>query len=290
MLRQLVNEARFALTLTTTGPLLIRSGQARLGNSDMVPVQTFRDGDWQVYVPGSSLKGAVRSHAERLLRSIRADAACDPFDGSSVCRSRSESPDAATIYESLCCACRLFGSLTYAGRVAIGDCYLPRGARVRLERRNGVGIDRLTGGSSTGALFDLEAVPSGVSFEGSVRLRNFEAWQLALLLLVFEDLAQGFVPLGGGRSRGYGAVTATIPLLSVTWCGMERPPADAIWGLGQRLRGAYGTKEEDRLPTNTALNWSRQGVRWQATIEGPFEALRGTLEEAVVTAARERKR
>lgn len=281
MLKQLVNEARFPLTIITTGPLLIRSGQARFGDSDMVPVQTYRHGEWQVYLPGTSLKGAVRSHAERLLRTLRKNAACNPFDGESPCRSRVPDAAADAIYRSLCWACRVFGSLTYAGRVAISDCYLPPQTRARLERRNGVGIDRLTGGAFRGALFDLEAVPSGVTFEGVVRLRNFEAWQVALLLLVFQDLAAGVVPLGGGRSRGFGAVSASIPRLEVTWLGATKPPPDVIWGIGRHLQGAYGTRRDDQLAAPTELHWARQGVRWQATVEAPLEAFGEALASVV---------
>lgn len=44
MLKRLVNEARFTLNLTTTGPVLVRSGYATMVGPDMTPVLTFRNG------------------------------------------------------------------------------------------------------------------------------------------------------------------------------------------------------------------------------------------------------
>ena len=61
MLKRLVNEAYFTLTITTVGPVLVKSGHATLYGPDMTPVLTFRDGDWQVYLPGSSLKPKFRT-------------------------------------------------------------------------------------------------------------------------------------------------------------------------------------------------------------------------------------
>src|SRR5215216_4761387 len=81
MLKRLVNEAHFALTIITTGPLLIKSGHATITGPDMTPVLTFRSRASQVYIPGSSLKGMFRSHVEKVIRTLRPDevVVADPF-------------------------------------------------------------------------------------------------------------------------------------------------------------------------------------------------------------------
>ena len=56
MLKRLYNEARFMLTITTTGPVLVRSGHATLSGPDMTPVLTYRNNDWQVYLPEARSK------------------------------------------------------------------------------------------------------------------------------------------------------------------------------------------------------------------------------------------
>ncbi|NLA06721.1 MAG: CRISPR-associated protein, partial [Firmicutes bacterium] len=70
MLKRLVNEASFPFTIKNLGPLLIKSGYAEVSGYDMEPVQTYRNGKLEYYIPGSSLKGVLRSHFERIARTI----------------------------------------------------------------------------------------------------------------------------------------------------------------------------------------------------------------------------
>src|SRR5205814_1300265 len=116
--------------------------------------------------------------------------------------------DTEFAYANSCPTCRLFGSTSFTGRIAIGDAYLT--SKAATELRDGVGIDRLTGGASHGAKFELEVVSTGVIFETDIHLRNFEIWQLGMLFIVIQDMEDELIHLGSGRSRGLGKVTATI--------------------------------------------------------------------------------
>lgn len=228
MLRKLVNEAYFTLRIITTGPLLIRSGHATVSGPDMTPVLTFRNGQQEVFLPGSSLKGVFRSHLEKIICSIKSKVACYPFWGNEVqdsdllelrqrdyrdlCsrrfvqRTRNEDERkhleerTDLVYQDCCPVCRLFGSTGFIGRVAIGDAYLT--SKSIKEQRDGVGIDRLTGGASHGANFELEVVSPGVTFETDIHLRNFEIWQLGMLFVVLQDMEDELIRIGSGRSRG----------------------------------------------------------------------------------------
>src|ERR1700730_4333310 len=79
MLKKLVNEAYFTLRITTTGPLLIRSGRATISGPDMTPVLTYRNGQQEIFLPGSSLKGVFRSHSEKIVCSLKPRVVCYPF-------------------------------------------------------------------------------------------------------------------------------------------------------------------------------------------------------------------
>src|SRR2546423_7167729 len=81
MLRKILNEARFPLLITTTGPLLIKSGYPTLSGPDMTPVLTWRNGKQEVFLPGSSLKGVFRSHLEKIVCSLKPRVVCYPFEG-----------------------------------------------------------------------------------------------------------------------------------------------------------------------------------------------------------------
>lgn len=313
MLKRLVNEARFRLRIRTEGPILVKSGHATIIGPDMTPVLVSRNGQRQVYLPGSSLKGVFRSHLEKVGRTLNEGVVCDPFvkvedrarvqggrltcsasDYASVScsdkfemrqketvrvgnqnwkHSKEDTLGNARVYSESCPICRLFGSTSYIGRVSIGDAYLVDTTNARpTEVRDGVGIDRLTGGAANRAKFELEVVSPEVSFETEVVLRNFEIWQLGMLLLVAQDLADGLIRIGSGRSRGLGAVTGEIAALTVAHIGpVTDKPADAVWGLGRFLAGApenYGTHADDVMLVSPAPGAARQGIRLVSKFSG----------------------
>lgn len=291
MLKRLVNEAKFTLTITTTGPVLVRSGRATVIGPDMTPVLTFRHGKRQVYLPGSSLKGVVRSHLEKVSRTLRYDpfVVCNPFQTElsitdASCgkklegrkkelkkQDREKELTTEVAYKESCPICRLFGSTEFIGRVSINDAYLTNDAQpLPTEQRDGVGIDRLTSGSAHGALFQLEVVSSGVEFQTDVYLRNFETWQLGMLLLVVQDMEDGLIRIGSGTSRGLGSVKGKVSEVTINHLGAKAPnPAHEVWGLGKFLGDkSYGTQSDDILKLKKAPTPKRRGIRWQSTFSG----------------------
>ncbi len=176
------------------------------------------------FVPGSSLKGVVRSATESLLRGAGAQKAggeeplwsCDPISGD-PCVSHQDLQDIRAAHESdgravaeatwdkSCTVCRLFGSLALASRVRFPDLPLAADAPL-LELRNGVGIDRDKELAAPGVLYDFEAVPPETPFQLTVILDNTADWEVGLLLYLFEQLDQGSLALGGKTSRGLGQV------------------------------------------------------------------------------------
>ncbi len=79
-----------------------------------------------------------------------------------------------------------------------------------IEHRDGIAIDRLTGGTGGGAKFDLEVVTEGTTFTTDIHLRNFEIWQLGMLFVIIQDMEDELIRIGSGRSRGLGKVKASI--------------------------------------------------------------------------------
>lgn len=301
MLKRLLTEARFTLMLENTGPLLIKSGITTLAGADMTPVKVFRHNDWEVYIPGSSLKGVVRSHLEKIGRSIAPAAKiCNPLnikpnDADHSCGATFQERGGASItneevYRQSCPMCRLFGSTFFIGRIAIGDAYLASDSSGHIERRDGVGIDRQTGGAYQGAKFDLEVVSPGARFLAPIFLRNFEIWQLGAILTAVQDLQDGIIRLGSGRSRGLGAVRGSIYSgeateglhtgLDVNYLGTSHPPTTELWGLGKLLGdGSYGTFKDDFLPLPAATEQSQVGIRTVMTFQE--ERLRALMPIAI---------
>jgi CRISPR-associated RAMP protein (TIGR02581 family) len=309
MLKRLVNELHCKLKITTTGPVLVKSGHASVSGPDMTPVRTWRNNHWEVYLPGSSLKGVVRSHVEKICRTLRPGIVCNPFVkandnnraiaqgallacnefadvacsdkfevrekgrlkvGSQIwTRDKDNDLDNARVYADSCPICRLFGSTSFIGRLSVGDAYLPANAQGRVETRDGVGIDRLTGGAANRAKFDLETVSSGVTFETDILLRNFECWQVGMLLVAVADMRDELVRVGSGRSRGLGAVKADLSELTIhTLAPTPQRTADQVWGLGKFDTAAYGTFADDLLTLAPAPTESTRGLRRIATFSG----------------------
>lgn len=220
-----LNRIRIDLSITPKGPVLIRSGRqgADPTRPDLEWVRTWLGDQRTVYLPGSSLKGVIRAHAERLLTTE--DVRITPTFKKPGEGAPNQKTPGDESFRKTCPLGRTFGSLGLKGHVSVSD-FIPGGhaepgspereEQLRLanrtEQRNGVGIDRLLGSVSGGALFDQEVVVSG-RFDGQVSLRNVQLYQLALLLLVLRDLDEGYVQIGSGTSRGNGWVSA--PLLQI---------------------------------------------------------------------------
>jgi CRISPR-associated RAMP protein (TIGR02581 family) len=309
MLKAIMNEARLRLDITTQGPLLVKTGYATVIGTDMAPVQTFRNGQSEVYLPGSTLKGIFRSHIEKVINSIRPQAACnplsradDPLDDRHLyrpfCGGKYNDKTAKTeVYSGSCPTCRLFGSTWFSSRITIEDAYLPQGSvgtKELIEHRDGIAIDRLTGGTGGGAKFDLEVVAAGKTFTTAIHLRNFEIWQLGMLFVIIQDMEDELIRIGSGRSRGLGKVKATISeevvgshdggvvLSSVRFNPEKQEKENEVWGLGHWLGSeheVYGTQADDMLHLSPALPHTPRGIRNIRVFKG--DALESLKQESI---------
>ena len=233
MLRKWLCQADVKITIEPVDPILIKSGYATIDGTDMVPVSTFKNGERIYYFPGSSLKGALRSHLERIARTLQPGRVCIPYydpdprrsitppvpaeANSHGCGFRSRSNDATSVaYADSCAVCRMFGSLKFGGRFSVGDAYPLEDHKPELEARDGVGINRFTGGTVPRVLFDLQVLVGG-KFEANLRLTNFELWQLAALNLLLVDMKDEIIMIGSGSSRGLGRVRIIINCYHLTY-------------------------------------------------------------------------
>jgi CRISPR/Cas system CSM-associated protein Csm3 (group 7 of RAMP superfamily) len=265
---------RLTMELDTAGPFLVggitpipepgRSDHAKEG--DDAPADASRsdaqaltrpagDGEEPI-LPGSSLRGVLRTRAERIVRYLGGDGlagACDPFETPETTppsprlacgrrplpedfkkrfdvenrrpaeRRGREAERAKVLRGNLSCpVCRLFGSTHLGGRVRVEERPVS-GARVELLDH--VAIDRFTGGAADAKKFDAAPLLDG-GVRTAVHLDRPEAWEVALLLLALRDLAEGWVPVGSRGTRGYGRVRGRlVELEALTVPDAEAPLA-----------------------------------------------------------------
>lgn len=249
---------------------LLRHAKATSG--DLSGIRSLRH-----FVPGSSLRGAWRSHLEMVLRSahgLEESRVCDPLADAGPWRSCSDETEATkesrpveVPYRHSCPICRLFGSTQQAGRIHIGDGR-PVGP-VAIGQRDHVAIDRKTGGPAQGKLFQ-EIVIEGMTVEVEVRIRNFEMFQLYLVALLVEELEQGKVAAGSGKSRGYGRSKLTKGSVTVRRYQLGQP-ANEWTGVGEQKGDAfasrYGLRPWAHRPAMAGGQWQRStGWTWQRSL------------------------
>ena len=222
-------------------PIMVKADAAGIA-VDMLPLFTGRnDGRLARVIPGSSIKGALRNMAERIMRTVLDDDIKEPADGRSGFLYQLE----VKLVEEL------FGApgkskddrgneeaedwQSGLGALAVADCHcrdheitpgdwqaLLNAEQARqMEGRHGmrhatrVAIDRWTGGAAERALYSLlephegeweelvlEVDPDRLPPEKDPR----RAAALALLMLTLRELAQERIPLGFGTNRGLGAI------------------------------------------------------------------------------------
>jgi CRISPR-associated RAMP protein (TIGR02581 family) len=211
-----------------------------------------RDGHGRPYLPGSSLRGALRAGVEALLRGLDRSGlrVCDPFqrspgDGMScserVNRARkqrqelTEEESFRLAWDESCAVCQLFGHSFLASRVRLADLPLvPRQDEVVTYSRDGVGLDRDLRTAARGILYSFEALPSATRFGLRIEFENAAPHEMGLLLIGLDLFGEGLATVGGKSSRGLGLARVTDLAI------VRRTPADFFAGSG----GATLTDED----------------------------------------------
>ena len=192
---------------------------------ELVPTRHLRSGPGEnapIVLPGSSVRGALRSRASRIARTVlaaRHKIGEDDWSDANVHDQLAHDPDLVQ---------RLFGSTERRGALTVLDTLASSNGSTRLITHNAG--DRWTGGVAEGTLYgeevhdaewknivlelDLKALSKDDNRRGGTQRPRPEddslrraAW--CLLGLVLAELAAGTLPLGSRGTRGLGQVEVT---------------------------------------------------------------------------------
>ncbi|RQW79962.1 MAG: CRISPR-associated RAMP protein [Methanothrix sp.] len=221
---------RLRLTGTLELETALRVGSGSTDNLSSADISVVKDNLYRPYIPGSSFKGVLRAHIERVIRLVepncgRGLGACNPLRDDERCLSNTQIENLkkefekdpqrldAELFDRSCRICRVFGAPWLASKVLIKDLLLAHPdlwMERRYQVRNGVGIDRDNETASQGLLYDYEVVPSGTLFNWEIIIENADQsadrTEDGLVMLGLNEFANGRVQLGGGRSHGLGWV------------------------------------------------------------------------------------
>ena len=253
----------------------------------------------QLLIPGTSIRGALRSRASRIARTVlAARRELEPFASHDLHDQIAAEPNLVRY---------MFGSTEYRGAVTVHDCLsTERGKRIEVTHN---AIDRWTGGVIDGGLF-TEAVYLGTRWEPITididlrqLLNNIEAEKgpedreqskpthadyahaaYVLLGLVLAELSAGTLPLGSRSTRGLGQVVVTtievegadrkgvdLPSWNFTGCEALQQPAT---GAGVMTDALYKGQRELAGRVLHHLKDKYDGTDWSKHLENSPGAAR----------------
>jgi CRISPR/Cas system CSM-associated protein Csm3 (group 7 of RAMP superfamily) len=165
----------------TEGAIMVRSIAVSEFGKDAPDTENIKNAKKEYIVPGSSIRGTIKSQMER----IAAYLGCEPV-----------------IVES-------FGSQKLAGNLwfydaVIGDEEEQRAAEKSLSHR--IHIDKFTGGVMHGGKFSERNAHGHLSLKIVIRDQNEPDATCGLLLFALRDLAIQMMSLGGGYNVGKGMI------------------------------------------------------------------------------------
>lgn len=174
----------FKLRLRAATLLTVGWGIPDIMGADLVCSRKLRtDGSSAYYIPGSSVKGALRTAASRVAAA---------YGFSSCSEVRPERMEAAH-KGAACDVCRLFGypsrDPSTASLLFVSD-FNPVGGVEPISVAR-VALDDKTLTTMRWALYIMEHLPPGAEFEGEVRVNEASKSLLPLLLLAIAELRTG---------------------------------------------------------------------------------------------------
>jgi len=207
-----------------------------------IPVDaTFcKDEDEIPYLPGSALRGCLRSQVEDILRTliyrrfkdddICLEAVWDLENLKNKGRELSKKRDFEAIESQACIVSKLFGFTALGGKIRFKDAYPLDSEKFkqRIKLLDHVAIDRFTGGAAEGKKFNSRPFfpknppdDSG-DLQFQLELVDFKLWHLGLVALLLKDLQLGKIRIGYGRTKGLGKVKLLSETVEIEALTCER--------------------------------------------------------------------
>mgnify|MGYP006294246093 CR=1 FL=1 len=214
------------------------------------------------FLPGSSLKGILRTTIEKIIGALQAEEpwACGlqnglynknkkcvngETDNKGIFKKANEEyqssngDNTALIYENLCSVCEIFGSQLSSSKVFIDDAHLRNTDDFVLSKRDGVGIDRDAGVSVDGVKYDYETANPGLEYEINIEAENVTTKQLGVLSVGILEWQHSGIRIGGKTSRGIGhASIEEIAVDTVDLNNIEQRKNYLIEGKKHRVKNA----------------------------------------------------
>lgn len=195
--------------------LLADSDFHTYGDSKGSTLDYLKDTEGVPYIPGTHVKGVMRTEAERILRSLQkidcwitGNLDMKEDEASEQNKRKVKTCEALKKGEYGCDVCRIFGvpsgngGKTYQeGKIRVTDFRTDK--KPKSISRMHVSIDRGMLSNKSGALHRIQLVPAGSKFTGYIITKKLTEGEEKLLRASLHSMVH--YGLGGERSRGLGS-------------------------------------------------------------------------------------
>jgi len=187
------------------GSLLIRSTAVQREGPDYIHLHSYRNGEYAPVVSGTSIAGAMRKRALRIVKTLGI-------------------PDGESLVSGMFGAGARQKQKPTASRLRVSESTIQKAQKYDQESVQGrVKIDRFTGGAYPAALFHEQPLYPQADSELLLEFSLLEpdSRQIGLLLLLLKDLCIGDLSIGGERSVGRGRLLGSHVDISLHAHGKE---------------------------------------------------------------------
>lgn len=192
-------------TLTNITQLHIGKGGSETEFSVDNPIITVRIKNDEIpYIPGSSLKGILRSEVEKFLKG-QGEKICVPYDPKSKCNNGE--------IRDICLACQIFGCQQIGSHFIASDAILKMDHHPGVKIKPGIAINRITGSTQKGAFFQIETLQPGGLFDFEFEIFNIDLKtndknekKARAIKFLLKELRDGWIQVGGKKSTGFGRI------------------------------------------------------------------------------------
>ena len=247
--------------------LFVGSGNYDLREKDKLVYYSFFRTNGDIVIPGTSIKGAVRSVLEAISNSCVSQTRRG--EGHFVTHKRCEFGLEKT---NLCPACKLFGTTGYAGRASFFDAH-PEKSDIEIVKIHELFPPRINEGKRKfyqNKKFNpvrnkrqernyrfVEAVKKGSKFKSALSFQNIEKRELALLLYAMGIGQDYMIKIGGAKPRCFGTVRF-IPTAIKLWADpLARVEEKSDRELGDFISDVLGHRD---LIIDDLLRQFREGI------------------------------
>lgn len=223
------NLYRIEVVLTSISPMHIGTGQSHpdaslsdhdpKDNEGPMVSEIERAYDDLPYIPGSALKGVIRSYLYQMFSSFSSKLASSPeYDKDERMRSFSQKEQENYMRTEASLLEQLFGTPFSESKIEFWDAHLLNRCETDKFQNKGwfpqkqsfvlrsVAIDPLTGAAAPNKLYSFEVTPPGLSYQMTIVGRNLSEQELGFLLLGIEGFNSCIAPIhvGAMSGRGFG--------------------------------------------------------------------------------------